>query len=474
MPPVSPWGRSMMDAVAALLTRAFGSPPDQALLALACGAAGNPALLTELIGGLGDDKTVRVTGGRAVLVSAQLPRRVHRVAQRRLDGLSQQARHLLVTAAVLGPAFRLEDAAEMLGETPAGLLPTLEEAMDTGITTAADNAFSFRHELLRRALGEMIPRPARKALHRQYGQILLNRGETAVRAAGHLLQAAHPEDPASLADLDTAAARTLGSAPQTAADLALRALELTPPADPGALSRAVAAAEALTAAGRLDQAARLAQDTLARPLPPVAEARLRCALSAILRDRGPASDAAGQAETVLAQPQLPHDLREEALTAHLLALAGSRAGLAGPLADTILADPSQHDSHTVSGGPGRPRGHRLGQRPDQRIARAAARRRPPRHRHLPRCPPSPAVARARRRPCRPPPARRSRQYPARRRPPGAARHPSPCRTVASCAPASTWPTVACPPPTPPAGRPWPTPRREELTGTPRPRTASWP
>ena len=335
------------DAVAALLTGAFGAPPDQALLALACGAAGNPALLTELIGGLGDDKALRVTGGRAVLVSTRLPRRVHRVAQRRLDGLSQRARHLLVTAAVLGPAFRLEDAAEMLGETPAGLLPTLEEAMDTGIMTAADNAFSFRHELLRRAVADMIPRPARQALHRQYGQILLSRGESPALAAGHLLQAAHPGDPASLADLDTAAAQTLGSAPQTAADLALRALELTPPADPGALSRAVAAAEALTAAGRLDQAARLAQDTLARPLPPVTEARLRCALSAVLRARGPASDAAGQAEMVLAQPQLPHGLREEALTAHLLARAGARDGVAGPLADTILADPSQHDSHTV-------------------------------------------------------------------------------------------------------------------------------
>ena len=236
------------DAVAAMLIEAFGVPPDQALMDLAGGAAGNPSLLTELIRGLGDDKAVRVTGGRAVLVSAQLPQRVRRVAQRRLDGLSKQVRHLLVTAAVLGSSFWLEDAAEMLGETPAGLLPTVEEAMDTGIMTAADNAFSFRHELLRRAVAEMIPRPARRALHRQYGQILLSRGETAALAAGHLLQAAHPEDPASLADLDTAAARTLGSAPQTAADLALRALELTPPADPGALSRAVAAAEALTAA----------------------------------------------------------------------------------------------------------------------------------------------------------------------------------------------------------------------------------
>jgi DNA-binding CsgD family transcriptional regulator len=54
-----------------------------------------------------------------------------------------------------------------------------------------------------------------------------------------------------------------------------------------------------------------------------------------------------QAEMVLAQPELPHGLREEALTAHLLALAGSHDELAGPLADTILADPSRHDGHTT-------------------------------------------------------------------------------------------------------------------------------
>jgi DNA-binding NarL/FixJ family response regulator len=335
------------NAVAALLTSAFDAPPDQALLALACGAAGNPVLLTELIRGLGDDQAVRVAGDRAALVSTRLPRQVHRVAQRWLDGLSNQARHLLATAAVLGSSFRLEDAAEMLGETPATLLPTVEEAMNTGIMTAAGNAFSFRHELLRRAVADMLPRPARKALHSQYGQILLSRGETAALAAGHLLQAAHPGDLASLADLDTAAVQTLRSAPQTAADLALRALELTPSADPGALSRAVAATEALAAAGRLDQAARLAQDTLAKPLPPVADAGLRCALSSVLCARGHARDAARQAEMALAQPQLPDGLREEALTARLLALAGARDGLAGPLADTILADPSQHDGHAV-------------------------------------------------------------------------------------------------------------------------------
>ena len=237
------------DAVAAMLTGAFGAPPDPALADLAGGAAGNPSLVAELIGGLRDDHAVHIMGGRAVLASARLPQRIHRLAQRWLEGLSQQARQLLVTAAVLGPAFRLEDAAEMLGQTPAMLLPAVEEAMEAAIMTAAEHAFAFRHQLLRRAVGETIPRPARNALHRQYGEILLGRGESAARAASHLLQAAHPGDPASLAGLDQAVAQTLRSAPQTAADLALRALELTPPADPAALSRAVAAAEALTAAG---------------------------------------------------------------------------------------------------------------------------------------------------------------------------------------------------------------------------------
>jgi predicted ATPase len=121
-------------------------------------------------------------GGRAVLAAARLPGRIHRLAQRRLGGLSGQARRLLVTAAVLGPAFWLEDAAEMLGETPAALLPAVEEAMDAAIVTTAEQAFIFRHQLLRRAVAEMIPRPARKALHRQYGEILLARGESAARA----------------------------------------------------------------------------------------------------------------------------------------------------------------------------------------------------------------------------------------------------------------------------------------------------
>ncbi|HEX6448935.1 MAG TPA: AAA family ATPase [Trebonia sp.] len=335
------------EAVAAMLADAFGAPPDDRLAALAVGAAGNPWLLSELLVGLRDEDAVRVTDGRATLVSELLPARMHRAARRRLDGISERARHVLTTAAVLGVSFRLEDTAEMLGETPAGLLPAVEETMTAGITTAAENAFSFRHPLLRRALDDMIPPPGRKALHRQYGQILLRRGESAVVAASHLMQAAEPGNPASLADLDTAAARTLRSAPQTAADLASRVLDLTPTGERDAMPRAVAAAEALAAAGRLNQAGRVALDTLAKPLPPDAEARLRCVLSSVLCSRGEARDAATEARMVLDQPELPDAVRDDALAACLRALASLHDGTVGSLAETVLAAPDEYGRHVV-------------------------------------------------------------------------------------------------------------------------------
>ena len=337
------------DAVAGLLTDAFGAPPGPDLLALSSGAAGNPLLLTELIGGLRDDDAVRVTDGHAVLISPDLPQRIVGAVHQRLESLSSRARHLLATAAVLGSSFRLEDAADMLAQAPATLLPVVQEAMGAGMVTPAEDAFAFRHALVRRAVAEMIPPPARKALHRQYAQILLDRGGPAALAAGHLLQAAHSGDPASLAGLDQAAAQTLPSSPQTAADLAARALELTPPGDPGALPRLVAAAEALAAAGRVGQAARIARDALARPLPAVEEARLRCVLAWVLCTSGRAQDACAEAGLVLARPQLPGDLRDQAIIAQLRALAGMPAEpAAGRLAGTVLASPRDHGDQVIA------------------------------------------------------------------------------------------------------------------------------
>jgi DNA-binding CsgD family transcriptional regulator/tetratricopeptide (TPR) repeat protein len=334
-------------AVAGLVTDAVGAAPDPGLTALAAGAAGNPLLLAELVGGLLEEDAVVITGGRACLGSAHVPRRIQATVQDTLDGLDTGTRLLLETAAVLGRSFRLEDAATMLGTSAAALLPAVDEALARRVLVATQDALTFRHELVWQAISEALPLPVRQALHRQIAEILLARGGSAASAAAHLLTCARSGDRGALAGLDRAAAEVLASSPAIAADLATRALELTPPGDPELIPRSLTAAHALTAAGRLTQATELTCSVLALPLPGVTTAQLRCALSSALWLSGQASEALIEAERVLAEPQLPGELRADAKIALLQGLIGvrdSRRG--GLLAESILAAP-EHESRDV-------------------------------------------------------------------------------------------------------------------------------
>jgi DNA-binding CsgD family transcriptional regulator len=344
-------------AVAALMADVLGAVPDPGLTALASGAAGNPFLLVELLRGLRDEGAIGVSEGLATLAArpgqpgqpGPLPRRLHAVARRRLDGLSAGARHLLETAAVLGLSFRLEDAAEMLRETPTALLPLVNEAVDTGILIVGAEAFTFRHELIWQAVTAALPLPARQALHRQYGEILLARGGSAMTAAAHLLKGARYGDSAAAGGLDTAADEVLRSCPQTAADLARRALELTPPGDPARSPRTMRAAEALTAAARLEEAAAMVRAALAQLQPPVIDTQLRCSLSSILCLQGEAREASAEAETVLARPQLSISLRDEAIVAQLQALTAlGENQRARAVAENVLAAFGEHDEPALA------------------------------------------------------------------------------------------------------------------------------
>jgi DNA-binding CsgD family transcriptional regulator/tetratricopeptide (TPR) repeat protein len=337
-------------AVAAVIADTLQATPDAELIKLAAGAAGNPYLLVELLTGLREEDAVRVARGRATLVSAQLPDRVQLAVRSWLAELNRQVRPLLETAAVLGRSFRLDDVAEMLGEAPAALLPVVNEALQAGLLAAGTDDFSFRHGLVWQAVTESVPPPARLALHRQFGGILLARGGSAVAAGAHLLASARPGDTAAIAGLDQAAAAALGTAPSTAADLALRALELTAPADPARLQRSAQAAESLTAAGRLADAGDIARVALAQPLPAPAAAPLRCAMSAILAADGHPDQADAMAESVLATPGLTSRLRDEAMITQLRARAVLRDTVRSrSLAEAILATPDRHSVAAVAG-----------------------------------------------------------------------------------------------------------------------------
>jgi DNA-binding CsgD family transcriptional regulator len=333
------------DVVETMLSEAFGAFPDRGLLKLAGGAGGNPSLLCDLISGLREEKAVRVTDGRACLSSARLPRRVSHAAQQWLD-VSESARRLLQRAAVLGREFRPNDLAQVEEAAPEGLLPSFEEALDAGIIVASDETFSFRYLLMARAVAESVPQPVRRVLHRQFGEILLGREGSAAEAAAHLLNGAAPDDPASLAGLDCGVDRILHCSPRAAAELAMRALEFTSPGDQAATARAVTAAEALVAAGRPRQAARIAYETLGQPVPAPFEARLRCVLASSLNMSGQAGDAAAQADKVLNSSD-QDGMRDDALGAWLQAAIARHDERTSPVAAGLLASPGQHAGYVV-------------------------------------------------------------------------------------------------------------------------------
>ena len=78
-------------AVADMVPDAVRANADESLLNLAAKAHGNPFLVSELVGGLGEEGRLTVSGGRAVASGHALPRRLGAGMQQRLDQLSDDA-----------------------------------------------------------------------------------------------------------------------------------------------------------------------------------------------------------------------------------------------------------------------------------------------------------------------------------------------------------------------------------------------
>jgi DNA-binding CsgD family transcriptional regulator len=343
--PLGPLGD---DALTEIAIDMLGAMPDPDLVALAAGAGGNPYLLIELLTGLRDEGAVRISGGRARLSSARLPERVRVGVDRRLDGLSPRARHLLTVSAVLGRSFSPEDVAEILGVTPAAVIPGLDEALAAGVLAATPDTIRFQHELIWRVIVASVPAPVRQALHRQIGELLITQQGATASAVSHLVRGVRAGDGRALVRLDRVIAAVLPRSPQSAAELAMHALELTGPAEPDRTERTLTAVRALTAIGRLDEAARLARAAFARPMPALSCARLHCLLSEILQLRGRPEEAAEEASAALAEPCLSGGLRDAAE----LALLGARTGAGERVrerAEAIVSAAGEHGDGLLTG-----------------------------------------------------------------------------------------------------------------------------
>jgi DNA-binding CsgD family transcriptional regulator len=335
-------------AVAQIATDVLGVAPSPELLTLVAGTGGNPFLLVELLATLRDEHGVRTVDGRAVPVSSRLPDRITEIVNRRLHGLSPRAHHLLQVAAILGPCFEADDVAEMLGEPLARLLPALEEAETAGVLVRGHDLLSFRHDLSWMAMTETIAPTVRRALHRQAGQMMLARGSPVGPAAAHLMEGARPGDAVALAGLDRAVREALPTSPETAAELAVRAVELTVPADEARFDRVLRAVRALTSAGRLSAAVDLARGAL-RSASTARDSRLRCELAYALLQAGCVAEAVAEAETAIGEGDLPDELRgflEQVLSHGPL---GSKARhRARRRAEAVLAAPRDHSRPSLA------------------------------------------------------------------------------------------------------------------------------
>ena len=252
-------------------------------------------MVIDLVQGLAHERAVRCDGDTARLETAfatpstadvgsarRLPQQFNELVCKRLEALSPRTRQILDIAAVLGQTFVPDDVAQMLSTPVAALTPTFKEALSASVLVCAAEAMRFRRGLEWQVVLQSMPASVRAALHRQAAAMLLERGDSVVESAGHLVRGAARGDAGTVEVLRSAAERTLGLSPRTAAEFALRGLELTSTDSDARIPLTSIAVEACTRSGLVSKAVDLAGVALTWPLEPACAAMLRYWLSTAL------------------------------------------------------------------------------------------------------------------------------------------------------------------------------------------------
>src|ERR1700741_5211165 len=266
-------------AVADMVGDAVRANADESLLTLAAKAHGNPFLVGELVGGLGEEGRLNVNGGRAIASGHALPRRLGASMQQRLDHLSTDAGDVVRVASVLPDRFSAGLLAAMLERQPSSLMAAVEEAVRADLLVGDDEQLRFRHDLLREATRQSLAQSLRRAMERQSASIMLAMGTEPAEVATQLARSAEHGDREAI-DALRAAAQSVGHADASAAaDLSKRALELLPAHDPEHGSLVAETVGLLNRASRYHEAEELAVAALSEAASPQEEAEIRLRLA---------------------------------------------------------------------------------------------------------------------------------------------------------------------------------------------------
>jgi class 3 adenylate cyclase/tetratricopeptide (TPR) repeat protein len=241
---------------------ASGQLPVQVHARITQAAAGVPLFVEEFLRMLIDDGSItRVDDGWVAtrdLAGIPVPASIHALLAARLELLDERDRAILQRASVVGPVFDQDDVVELFPQAERQLISARLMALvhteliapDRG-SFAKKDTFRFRHDLIRDAAYESLPKQQRAELHERLAAwIEHRRGARHSEDEGILgyhLERAHYllADLGALDDhafdLAQAAATQLGAAARkafhradgsTASNLFRRAAALLPPSDP--------------------------------------------------------------------------------------------------------------------------------------------------------------------------------------------------------------------------------------------------
>src|SRR5439155_23684858 len=164
--------------------------PDDGLLRLAEGAAGNPLYVSELVAALARGSRLTVTEtGAAELTGGSAPGSLPAAIADRLGFVAGPVRDVLRAAALLGTDFAVPDLAIVLGRSVANLIPAVDEACAAGVLAESGHGLGFRHPLIRAALYDDMPAPLRAAWHRDAAHALAESDAPPDRVARQMLGA---------------------------------------------------------------------------------------------------------------------------------------------------------------------------------------------------------------------------------------------------------------------------------------------
>src|ERR1700760_3085976 len=272
-------GAMSPDAVADMVQDVVRANADESLLSLAAKAHGNPFLVRELVGGLGEEGRLDVSGGGAGARGKAVPRPVRASMQQRLDQLSRGAGEVVRVAAVLPDRFSAGLLAAMLERQPASLMSAVQEAVGADLLVEDGEQLRFRHDLLREATRQSLAESLRRAMERQAASIMLSLGAAPAEAATQLARSAEPGDREATGALRAAAQSVGHTDASAAADLSKRALELLPAQDPEHGLLVAETVELLNRASRYAEAEELAVAALLDAASPQEEAEIRLRLA---------------------------------------------------------------------------------------------------------------------------------------------------------------------------------------------------